>query len=1218
MQDPNNPRVELYQIDEYVDRTKEIASMNLFNYLTNDITIYYNDLKQEKSLAFQRQTQICKNLRPDQMPLIRLKRVLTYLLPADKLTASSIDVNLGPSLFLNCLEELLDKFRYVETTNNPDHLAPVDNYELILATDKDMNLLTTKSKNKKLVVNLQIYANRDPDKATKQSLIERVAELSKTKPINSLDIISVKMCIMNKESFLKRKTNVVLICDKNEFVLQIDYYAISELVGGSLIGTTLDQSQEFNYDLEPFMQPIGIGCWDKNEGCFGSKQLQAPSLQFSAEYKTTAGSRGLSFVAYNGHRKVLRVDREGRKNIYDLDIKLSYHIGEFSSLKEKSDSLNRPKNCVVIKDQLMSNGLMLERLLGFSNTKAACHMGTKIVDHVPYNVYEMELNSKTSQLPILMETTRFLMDDEDSTKRYFLTYYVVEYSNSPDVNGFDDFGKSDQEGGVVSIPKFIELWELSGGKEKRMINRLEFAQFSWSLDVKPTSDPESQDLNHLFNLDSCVLKRSHQIQFRYRMTPKASMFEQSKKLLKSFDQNPDPIREILHNKLADKLKITPLNIASFNVFKTRTNGFLIDSRIVELSSGLMNQDLIGYTKFENLMSSLKDSVLSVYQNRHNINDCRLDSLMEVSRNNLVFCRGLTTCLLIDQDKMAAFLPTLSQEERPKYLKSQKVDEAECQVEQFSWAPFATDKKDTMLERVKDNQHRLIGDDVKFRFRIKPNGAQKTSEIVDYDGFYHAIEFKRLDPQGTEVRDGIGRSLVGVRYTTREEEPSFLNSNLGYKLKSSKENRFKYCELACQLDEYCNSFSICLRRRALPNFSSSSDCILSTMRLSGDHMDEIDQLMRDKTLQEDLLKVKVTTYVDSQEFKFKKDLECSIHPKDSLMAYEMAGILRVRSSTLELNDDEQALGDIGEITTLEDCAEQEFELSLWTNLVQSNFTYCPMGSLCILEDENVAKLGDGQRCYQYYRTHTQFYKQTRFTRMSVQLENDNGAADEDKNKQSVEQSAVARSLIGLSTEECARDCNLLKSKCLAFDSCKFDNEPSMCNLFSIRSPINKGNKLLGYLPVEKPFYEAGNGGVGTSNTDRSDKVGLYPSYVCNHFAMKSTYFDIRLQQLLEPPKRDEKFNKIEQDVLDADQAKSDEIRETLGPATVVASEQIANGGGIHMILLLFGVFLACFGLTYGHKLPQYARDLRERFRAKQSERFMNHRISQLALTNNQEI
>lgn len=259
------------------------------------------------------------------------------------------------------------------------------------------------------------------------------------------------------------------------------------------------------------MQPVGIGCWglamDKSLRDVlwisgrGRKKAGREGASMSALYVTSKSLKGTSYVAYDATRHVLRLDREGRKSIYDLTAGYSYHSGEYSSSRELTNvesNLLAVDKCIVLEidrklSQVIVDDDILNQLLGLSSLETH-YLGTQTIEHQQYEVYETGVRS-FSELPLLLQTS--LVDEFNTGEEkhsIFVTYYVMESLENP--------------------LRFIEVHAFEPVlRSRKLVNRLELVEFSWSLDVEPQDDPASQasDSNlRLFELESCVQSRASQ------------------------------------------------------------------------------------------------------------------------------------------------------------------------------------------------------------------------------------------------------------------------------------------------------------------------------------------------------------------------------------------------------------------------------------------------------------------------------------------------------------------------------------------------------------------------------------------------------------------------------------------------------------------------------------------------------------------------------------
>lgn len=1252
-----------FLVNEYVDIAKDRSSLRLDNLLTSKASIFYHRHrgidKQSALTEYEIEKNVCKSVSLFEWPLAKIRNFVVRMLPYVKLVKEVSDIALGPSALLLAVEESLDDFRYSGTSFNTKRLTNMDIYTYLANFNESKKRVNIQSE-KMVLVKVKIPTSSG--KGSKRKA-QTLAELARTD--SKADIFALEICELARNSISSKQLfDKEYLCTNSEFIVHINYYILAEMTSGTLIGDSLDGDQVFNFNQSPFMQPIGIGCWHDEANYQDFKRFNSPSLKFSAEYITTNGiSNGLSYVAFDGYRQILRLDRQGRKSIYDLESGNSYNTFEFKAIKELTDEPDYAKNCIVLQSDFVNlekGNFMLERLLGIgleNGGTSAYYLGSRVIDHVLYEVYEAELlydrpsGLEGYNLPILMEPSRFTMPlNKQSGKngsRFFMTYYLIELTNN-----FE---------GTILVPKFIELWRLSRngkGNEKTLVNRLQFDEFNWDLDVEPSGDPDSQDLSRVFNIENCVKDRASQLQVRFRIIQEAKG-EVKGEVLEQFKENTHLIKEIIHERLSTIMEVSLVNIARVDVsFIRQTPNLLVESRIVSLNSGISVDSILGYAKFLDILQALKQSIIIVFQNRHSLEACRLDSLSVNERNNLMFCRGLTLCVLFKENAMNNY-HVLDQVGKSELIYSSNPSDAMCEVHRFIWAlKPKLGNSNSIWSRHTENVYKLSRSsfEIPFVYLDKKQTDSQEKLAVDsdgelvkitYKGLGYAPETKTIDPIGFS---GFGATLNGLRYTTMLEEPSAQNLNYGIlmSLINLKEDKFEYCHRACELDDYCESYSVCIGKKSLKVFQN--DCVLSTLRVKSDILSQIEEKNLNK---EDNFEIKGTSYYESQVFRFRREPDCSIYQKDTLASYKIYVYFEIQATTSE---EKKRNGDKGEqqqqqVALIEgqymsqsECADSAYELSVWSKSTYSNFIYCPLSSLCFVGAKKRKELSRenvefDQVCYGYAKTHLQFFNQYRMTRLAINLRSINGSGGSSETGAPVsttsikptikdeiradmkefEELEIGRVIEGLDTEQCARDCNLLESKCLAFDACRVSSDQTFCILYSIRSPMSSMKKRFGFLKQEKRFYE--------EKETTGDTVNVIGDSMCNHYDLKNVYFDIRMHQMLDKDGTNshDKMDEIESTIIRQDQKRSEEIFNTLDDLPSSSSKindadkNNQQSGGIHWLALVMGIILGIVGALYGKEGTQYAVEMFSSYRSGRPSNLSRNgrRISQVELANDEQ-
>lgn len=1221
-----------FLIDEYVDLANDRSSLKVDNLITGKALIYYHRHRgidnQSAITEYDVEKNVCKSVSIYEWPLARIRKLVVRMLSTVKLIKEVSDIALGPSALLLAVEESLDDFIYTGTSFSRKRLINIDIYSYLVDNSKDSrkqsNILDQEDNTLLIKVKIPSSADKDNKKAP------TLAEIARTN--SKAEIFAIETCEVSRKAVLRQRVlNKDYFCSNTEVIAHFNYYYLTELTSASLIGESLSDDKVFNFNQSPFLQPIGIGCWQDEMNYEESKKFNSPSLQFSAEYITSHGiSNGLSYVAFDGHRQILRLDRQGRKSIYDLQEGVSYHKYLFKVLNELTGESEHPKDCIVLqKDNKFSEKgrFMLERLLGIGMANggtSAYYLGSRVIDHISYEVYEAEMlhdppfGSEAYNLPILMEGSRFNMPLNKQSGiigfRFFMTYYLIELSSS--------HRKNLQSSGSNLVPKFIELWKFSSkNKEKILINRLQFDEFNWALDVEPSSDPDSQDLSKLFDIESCAKDRAPQMQFRFRIIQESKGKVEVGKILDKFKENTQLIKEIIHERLSDILEIPLINIAQVDVsFVRETANLLVESRLVELQSGMSVDKFLGYDKYSDIIQALRDSIINVFENRHSLDACRLDSLSVKERNNMMFCQGLTLCVLFKENATNNY-HVFDQVEKKELNYSPNIVDTMCEIHKFTWTlkpAFGYDSK--VWSRQNENFYKISRSVFEIPFEyIDDDDDDHHKEVIDfitYKGSGYAPETRLIDPIGFS---GFGAALVDLRYTTILEEPNAQNLNYGIEMSliNSREDKFEYCHRACQLDNFCESYSVCIGKKGSSKVNRN-DCVLSTLRVNDYIINSISENLKNFD-KEESVEIRGTGYYESQVFKFKRDSGCSIYKKDPLFSYKVTKYFNVVADNKTKNEQPQQPNSLikGQIMSLEECSESTYEISLWLKSTESQFIYCPLSSTCFIYAKyrrEITELEFDQLCYGYSKTYLKFFNQYVMTRLAINLRsiinNQNTTSKEVAHTKKIikptitdgikadinefEELEIGRVIEGLNTEQCARDCNLLESKCLAFDACFISFKHKLCILYSIRSPMSSMKKKFGFLNQEKRFY-----GEISDNDKRIDTVNVVGDSKCNHYDLKSVYFDIRLHEMLEKDSvsSHDKLGEIENSIIGLDQKESNDIMNTLydesgenkfdGSTEV---EQKDDGGGIHLIALAVGIILGIIGVQYGRESSLYVKDV----------------------------
>lgn len=1229
------------------------------NEYVKDTKIYYKDFSgdppKNKFISYDVDLNTCYSSK-DQVdmynwPLAGLRNIVIQVTSLENLTKKLCDITLGPSILLMAVEQSLGEFYYLTTAFSQSRLVEVDLYERLFSSSPELE-----ANSQTMIMTVRIVSQpgrrRTKQRQSLASLVSASQNINK-----KIDFLSVSVCKVNNDALEGRNYTTEYECDPTEMIFDVDYYIVSEYIASSLTGRQLDDHIDYDYGQNPFMQPAGIGCLVPEDGFKRKNRFNVESLQFSAQFVTSNGTKGLSYVAYDGYNKVLRLDKDGRKSIYDIDRKNSYHAETLlESVYELTDSVNRTHQCLVAKidDLTMRNSYtMLERLLGIGMPEqlGAYYLGSEMVDHITYQVYETELvydqTNLRYNLPILMEPTWWVMPTRNVAFegiQFFMTYYTYQVPNNLDVRGYRQFEDDDDDDTEpILMIKFIELWEFNRKEGKKsLINRLEFIEFSWSLDVEPSS----QDLSGLFNIESCSPERSDQVQLRYLISQHPKGAVRGEGVLEAFKSNSQLVKEHIYEQLAETLDVSRISIAQVDLSFMPAGAIQVEVRLIELPAIVIGHRMLGFVKFNNIINKWKNSIVSIQYNRHSLDSCRVDSMAERKDNTAVFCDDLTLCVLVKNEAIDQYKGDI--ERFSSSIHTSSDDEVRssfelsiCSVHQYAWGPAPIVPEYSVLNRVKQNSYKLASSLFSMFFRYSGDSGEEDDneddeadiqkaryKLVKYKGYVSGQRVKKLDSISSNLQE-IQAALEGLRYTTMNEDPSTLNMNLALKTMQSfhLKDRFKFCQMACQMDELCESFSVCLRKKR--QVESREDCVLSTVRLNHEHIQQLAGMLiarrgnkTDESTKNELnLQLRVTSNYESQLLGFRQDPECNLHPKDSLSTYELTDKLQIKKSPLSKSSNETSYG-IPRVLSLDDCAGLCDETSRLSNLVKSNFTYCPLSSQCVLDGDDFDQLNEGHICYRYRKFHVQFYEKVPVTRLSVVLAQsvaDSSAGNnlriDTNGSKLLEEHKIGRWIEGLDEEACARDCNLKQSNCLAFDLCQFTAATKLCILYSIRSPLSANRKKLGYLSQEHQFYNSTSGGKAT----------LTGVQTCNHFALKDIYFDIKLSAMLDEQQQEATGNeervKLEESILDQDQKDSDEALKKLNSDStngrIIGVESTGGGGRFNLQLVLVGLIVGLVGcVIYDNpKAFTYLRDQWDTFRIMRSQRHATHRISQLALSNN---
>lgn len=1270
----DNKQFKDYHVEEFIDRSRNRSSIVLSS--DGQSAIYFNEylytgntqgvmqIAERRLMVYEMGLAKCKSSTLGGWPLYPLRRLLVHMLPDILNVPPMIDLALGPSSLLIAVEENLESFQFKARQYSPTSLNYLDMF--VRTVDENPSFPSDEFGDFYVKIMIHRVDRRPPAKDAPLSQILS-SDPTSTK---SIEIASITVCKLDSRNWANldetQQPDETYDCDAKETLVHIDFIFNSQLEARSLIGSSLDSPRGPFYK-DPFLPPVGIGCFDNDLRFSSLKQFSAPSQQLSAEYFITNGTRGSGYVAYDGHNALVRLDRFGRKNIFDLNQELTYHVSEFYPSSNVSELISdRSRNCIALAssyETFVSDETAMQRLIGIGvNGESPAHyLGSKMVDHTSYDVYELELkfNQPTPgqyNLPVLLEPIGYALPTKDlgTSIRFFVTYYVRDMKHKL----FDD-EKENQEN-TIKEPKFIELWRFEVAPKRRfLINRLTFTQFSWELDVIPYENP-NEDLSQLFHLDKCVQERSQQMQLRFKIVPNSDT--RGKTPLTALAANSNAIKAKVGQELSELLEIPRLSISHLELEPRKSGDLLVQARISDLIEGVEDTNLLGSMNLWDVFKVNK-RILKMLGNRHTFLECQLDSLQYSKTNWMLHCRSVAACLLLERDGEVKKLftdgnngdgggsdPSDSDSDSDSDSNSNsgkdstKKQVVECLAYEINWASKPEGKheassefeaKESAVSRLTENLYKMMFFKMDFHYQYFDESTGGWSDF-HFDGFGRSAEVKPLNSDGILGSLDSKSALIGLRYMTNSEAPDTHNMNERIQLTKTIDP-FRHCQLACQMDDYCASFSYC---KKLNNEQEENDCVLSTVRLSGKRMQRLATKIN-KSPKDKEFEFKITSMLMSQVIRFKRNDRCSLHRKDMVASFKATPMIKsMIDNGIDPFEPSNKQSDIipkqkFERRTLEDCAEEchENALAKFMNPFDSKFTFCALDSMCLPNSGSFENLDEDHElthqsldhCYVYQKHHTQYYSSFPFARMMVKNPNTNSETSQ-KTKASPSSSSmvnpfntehtnnsISRVFKGLNAEECARDCSLSGSKCLAFDSCSYSAKLTLCILFSIRSPSAKINPKFPLLTVEKDYYSESE---NTSNGENS-RVTLVSKPVCQHYALKEEYFEIRLQQMLDAsakPNRDPKMDEMEDQILNEDSKKSDAtqvVDDDSGPSyNRGSSSSLTN-----LILFLTGIVFGVFCVQYGRQTSIY---LLELIREKRSQYHANQSLGRLTLTNNMEL
>jgi hypothetical protein len=1239
------------RLDEYLDIGARRSSIRIYDAQSDSTEIHYNklnsnDLGPRRSIVYRPALRSCETQIINDWQFADLRRVAIYFYPPIRLMSEYIDVPIGPSVLVFAVHHNTNQFKFVKTLYSKSLMASVNVYEVRL----DYNAFNGIFRRLKIVLHVDTVGQR-----RSLSAGDTLASALLDKSRLSIKFFGACKLDGSAESRLKRQpteTPTTTEADgykargdvetdewnENKFcssekggslLFKIHYDIIEEHQPDSLVGDQLDglsHTREYDFFKEPLMQPVGIGCWSTDTNPSWRNSLidttSAANVSMSASYVTLNGFVGQSFVAYDQVTHLLRLDQEGRKNIYDLISGRSYHSGLLSSSSELGSTLASVLSvdkCTVLtmspsSGPIDADGNILEQLIGLGGPNVPHYMGTRSIEHEQFEVYELMVD-KPDKAPLLLRTKFYKLHDE--TFKLFVTYYVR----------------------APNLLRYIELYRyIDKYRRHELINRLEFVDFSWSLEVEPADDTQSQTsgepIVRLFKSDACQQSSAGQAELVVAFERTAEIGQiGADQLTAGLMQNKQELIGHIQRTLTDTLQISSLNIADLKLSVSSSQAvgahhLLATSKIVDLRSGFSQLKLLGmFNYFVHDWGTLEE--YREARMRYSLNECVLDSISYPKANWFAQCPGLDACVIYEPNEShisgLASNSILTDKHYLCYLYSVKYATTDKSMRSVS-----------ALERVDINLRRLQGQ--QFEFELGSYKHPTTGELVwghTYRATMKLHHYKLLDSLSAQLAGAGGTqamglaALSGLRYSSADEEPGTYNQRVALELDgpvaaanggaaTSKLTAFNHCQLSCQLDEFCGSFSFCsaaAKRGPSPSPARTHDCVLSSLRLTSSRIASLADGARKVKRDESKFRLSITSELLSQTFVMHKDGACSLHPRNFAHDYRpIRSVSRVSGAherrLAEALERGRARGEM----TFDDCAGLSFERNFASVLMrQTNFTYCPLDSLCIVGGDNVAEqtaLADDV-CIVFERRATWAYADMRSTHMQVTLSparapklpdsNDNAPGAATAGQTDSVMGPVFRTFLGASEEDCARDCSLHRSECLAFDSC-LNYGMVICILYSVRSPLATTGAYLPALERERKLLERA-------------EIKLVGNPRCSHFHLKPAYFEVRLKSLLArqasggAARLPEELSKLEERIeannerISDEQVRSIEAELELDknePSTSGGGESSAGGGWLKSTELLLGIFIGCALVAFQQEVGAAVLAVYRRLRPRQSE------------------
>lgn len=1181
-----------YLAEEFTDRKRMISSLELYHIGQRTTEIFYNqittdDLNRE-FVSYDLDGNSCVAMKIYKWPLSTIRETVIWIVPNEKLTRDICDIALGPTGMLLAIESTATLYNFVAKTYDKHILSNIDIYRrTVVIPSMDVSL----------VVSVGVRSHGPLKSSENRTLTDAYATDKK------VDYVYVEICHIGDKSSIE--SGKITECKDTELKVRVDYLSVSNMLLGSLVGNTLEQSSDYEFQRDPFMRPVGIGCWQQSTSGVGFQRFVPPSTTFSGQYVTEIETRDYGYVAFDGEKQLLRLDRHERKNIYDLDGKTSYHMNLFEEPKRRASYSKQGKNCIALQSlvRFIQESNPIEKLLGFSSesSSAAYHLGSKMINHVLHKVYESKMAFDNSMgevnFPILLEAPVIL----DKSNEYYVTYYMTELKGG--------------DSQVAPVIRYIEMWELvRGSNKKRLINRLEFAEFDWSLDVEPQDDLEGS----IFGMSSCSMERAGQLDMHFLVTSSDPSKSANRKALARRRQ-VKIVESLVHKTLRSKLDISPLNMAQLSAnFDPNSGDIIVDTKIVELKSGVSNDELIFYGRFGHLQVAFSESILMMTVNRHSLDECRLDSLTLTDQPNVfIYCPRKTLCMLIAAEAAARYQKGSELSDRNHSTSTVAPDNDDtpiCSAHRFGWGPSPTSPVDSVMNKVLGSQFRLSYSHIEVPL-------ESNNKLDMYITLPH---MKKVD--SIHLLNG-GLDLVDLRFLTHSEDQQLARGNKLVKLERKSE-LLRHCHMACQFDQFCESYSICVRGKR--ESIKPTDCILSPIRLSQQVVEAIESKARVKN-GSDTIVMEMPPETDlhyAEHFKLQREHGCSLHPKDALMTFKFSGEIKGQKP-----DDHETSSKLGELASLEGCAELAYDRSLWLNPYESEFIYCPIEQLCIVEAELVKQLTQRQTCFKYTRSLKLFYAERAYSRLSIRMDKlDDGASYKTINtKDKLEELNIGHWIEGIGEEQCARDCGLHHSNCLNFDTCRFQKKSSLtqsfidlCIIYSIRDPAQAISNKLGLLPQEERFYS-----LDEQAKPSPSSLHFSGNINCSHFSLHDFYLDLRLRYMLNELKPtgqqdmsdqvSAELDKIDQSILDQDlkrsKAELEEMRNRLDQDSSNKKDN-SSSGSINGLLFAIGLVMGVLVTIYGGSMVTLVESQYQWLQGKLNERrHQNRRLSQLVLNTN---